>query len=761
MNTLPTAPDWIEPYLSRIGIESFETNLSGLTALQVGHLRAVPFHNLMLLGNDGAEWPLQPIEDVVKDAVAGMGGTCDRTNPPFCTLLAAVGFDVQLAAATVREKGDHVVCVVWIGGERYLCDVGNGHPYLRPWSLDAGVQEQTFCGWTFRFDPGGADGPTLWRRIGSDTRRVYIVDPSPVAYTDFAPMVRSHYTRAGYGPFLTGLRAVRIRPNGVWSLRDGTYARDTRFGRFVRRVGTRAAANALLTETFEFPSELVGRALDVYCRRRPEVFSTPSWFSLGRGTVEASADAPPAERAEVPDILVSVATIGRDASVRRLIRTLAAEKVESGYPGRVGVLLVENVAAESLGMLEEPASLPIHRVGIRELLPELQRTADLGLIPAPTDLPVPIGSAREAQLVALRRHLAEPVQRLPHPAEHPTVVWMLDDDLAFEQLGPDGAIRRRTHLLYRVARFWSELPHRSVLIGTFTGDPPVPGLDCLGGQLDDLIATLARMRELGPGSLWMPPSAPLMATDPYYDLAQGDREAEPWPYRPQGVGSTREAAVRLTRELPSLLEGRQVTRPLTWNGTEAEPCPSLRRGGNTVFLDLDALFRWPTPTMLGHDGVATRRADTLWATLAAKEAPGSVVEVTLPLLHGREGQVSVGGPNCSAAGPKTAGQVRGVALARSLTSGRPVSETLREREELVRAHRVGLLARLERLTNALRELERWGDAEVTDGIDRALGVTVELRKLVTASMPTTCRPEELQRFLDGLDGRLETWRSSW
>jgi arylamine N-acetyltransferase len=108
---------------------------------------AVPFHNLLLLANDGRPWGLQALHEVVDEAIAGVGGNCDRTTPPFTALLQAVGFDARLAAATVREPGDHFVSIVHVDGERFLCDVGNGHPYLRPWDLDGPVQEQSFQGW--------------------------------------------------------------------------------------------------------------------------------------------------------------------------------------------------------------------------------------------------------------------------------------------------------------------------------------------------------------------------------------------------------------------------------------------------------------------------------------------------------------------------------------------------------------------------------------------------------------------------------------
>jgi arylamine N-acetyltransferase len=128
----------VDAYLGRLGSPDIRHDRDGLAALQAAHLMAVPFHNLLLLANDGRPWGLQALHEVVDEAIAGVGGNCDRTTPPFTALLQAVGFDARLAAATVREPGDHFVSIVHVYGERFLCDVGNGHPYLRPWDL--GVQ---------------------------------------------------------------------------------------------------------------------------------------------------------------------------------------------------------------------------------------------------------------------------------------------------------------------------------------------------------------------------------------------------------------------------------------------------------------------------------------------------------------------------------------------------------------------------------------------------------------------------------------------
>lgn len=757
----------VDAYLARLGTPDVRHDAAGLARLQAAHLMAVPFHNLLLLANDGRPWGLQALHEVVDEAIAGIGGNCDRTTPPFTALLQAVGFDARLAAATVREPGDHFVAVVHADGGRFLCDVGNGHPYLRPWDLDGPVQEQSFQGWRFRFDPIAPGGPTLLRALPDGAlKTVYVVDPAPRAYDDFAPMVSAHYTQAGFGPFLSALRAVAIQPDAVLTLRDAEYARDTRFGRSVRRVAGRDAVRALLTEPFALPPRLVDEALEVVARRRPELFEEPRWFALGRGHARESIGVEPPAREDVPDVLVSLATVGRGASVRRLLDTLAEEVRASGYPGRVGVLLVENHDRAEGAPEPDPDGLVVHRVAIEELRPALNRAAEAGVLPPVSDrLPVPIGAAREAQIAALRAHLARPVGGLPHPSVHPIVVWMVDDDLAFQQLDPHGRIDRHTNLLFRAARFWSHLPQHAVVLGTFTGDPPVPGLDSLGGQLHDLAENVSRMLVLGPEAEWRPSTAPTPTFDAYYDLteAQAPRADAVWPYAPQRAGDrVRDVALDLLRDLPRLIDGQQLTRPLVWDGTDTPPRPSLRRGGNALFLDLDALFRWPTPVLASADGVTTRRADTLWAALAQAEEPVAVVEATLPLLHGREGQAArPGHVAADQAAHHTAAQVRGVVLARAVAEARAVAQELPAREARVTAQRRELRARLTDLRQRVRGLTAWSDPDLDAALAVGLEVLDALDRLASAGEPLPGDAGELDAFLTRLPDAVRAWRGGW
>ncbi|MCB9660523.1 MAG: arylamine N-acetyltransferase [Sandaracinaceae bacterium] len=743
----------VDAYLSRLRTTDIQHDGHGLMRLHAAHLMAVPYHNLRGLGQELGE--PAPLEEAVDDAIAGVGGSSDRTTVPFTLLLQSLGFDARLVSAQVKEPNDHVVCVVTVGGRRFLCDVGNGWPCLRPWVLDADVQEQQHQGQRFRFVPRSPRGPELLRVLPDGTTRTACVVDAALRLHGGAPLGGASHT----------LRATSVRTDVVLSLSGLTYRRDTRFGRFERRVCGREGLEALLVGPFGLPLALVGRALDHVARWRPDLLVRPRWFALGCGEIGQSAGLPVPPRRVVPDVLITLATVGREASVSRLLDSLDAEVRESGYPGRVGALIVDNHDAPRAATTVSKGGTTHYRIPITNLRATLDEAAAAGAIPAWRDgSPAPIGVARTAQLAALRAHLEVPLVGLPHPTNHPTVVWMVDDDVAFCQLGADGEPRRRTNLLYRAARYWAEMPQHAVVLGTFTGDPPVPGLDCLEGQLSDLVACVRGLLAVGPYGSWQPPPTPAPVFDAYYDLTESERPGSrtTWPYAAHQVGEpARAVALRLLLDIPRLLDGQQLTRPLTWDGDDADPRPSMRRGGNALFLDLDALFRWPTPVLTTSDGVTTRRADTIWAALAAADDPTAVVEATLPLLHGREGQRAELGTDPSVdAALHSAAQLRGVVLARAVAGRRSIPQELAARERKVSAHRARVRRRLVDLGQWVREFLAWHCEDIDEAIEPALRALHELGRRTEREIPAG-DPAELEAFVRDLPASTEAWRGIW
>ncbi len=465
-----------------------------------------------------------------------------------------------------------------------------------------------------------------------------------------------------------------------------------------------------------------------------------------------------------PDLIITCATIGRLASLASLIDSLADEARRSAFTGQVALLVVHNEPEAHPTSRAQYGALLVHHADIRDVRPHLVRCSQAGVLPPPTGTPPwSIGHAREAQIAFLRRHLGQAVLGLPHPGNSPVAMWMVDDDISFSL--PSDLVNGQGDRgpLWRAAHHWATLPADSVVLGAFVGDPPIPGPDSWRGQLFDIAASLRHMLALGPGGLWEVTNAERRDED-YYDLADNrGRDENPVYYAAGGSAPVRQVAKDLLGEVPRLLDGRQLTRPLLWDGEERPPRPSLRRGGNALFLDPRSLFRWPTPVLRCADGVDSRRADTLWATLAQREAPGVVVEATLPLLHGRAGQVHATNhtPDGSTLGRHATAQARGVAIARSLLRGTSVAEELTERRKRVMDQRAAVIHGASSVLDLLDQLESWENADVSGQLVAARDAIRQLRRRAGKSIPAGGHHEEIQAFVDELPAAVQRWRRCW
>jgi hypothetical protein len=465
-----------------------------------------------------------------------------------------------------------------------------------------------------------------------------------------------------------------------------------------------------------------------------------------------------------PDILVTCATIGRPESLERLIISLDQEVQRSGYKGRVGLLVVHNEPRPRRPGRAKRGEIVVHHADVRDAQRHLDEASRAGVLPAPSQGPPwSIGHAREAQVALVRKHLDEAIPDLPHSSVAPFVTWMVDDDVSFSWPPELVEGRGAPGPLWRAAQLWADLPGHTVVLGTFVGDPPIPGPDTWRGQLTDISARLSRMLELGPESVWDAPMRERSADD-YYDFAEGRPGHEvPAFFLPGDRAPVREVALTLLESLPGLLDGRQLTRPLIWDGSSTSPKPSLRRGGNALFLDVESLFRWPTPVFRGLDGIDSRRSDTLWATLAHHDAPGLVVEATLPLLHGREGQVGSTRrtPDGTTLAHHATAQARGVAMARALLHGTAVADELAARREQVLEQRAAVGAGAEGVVDLLGQLERWGDPAVNSAIGDAQDVVRDLAHRALQSVPESGHEDAMQAFVDQLPAATARWRACW
>lgn len=125
-------------------------------------------------------------QDSLNSILANQGGPCHVQTVGFLSLLRGLGFHAHLVAATINAPNDHLVIRV---NQSYLCDVGNGHPYRRPFPLDK-AYEQAWMGWRFRTKP--ENGQLCLQRWLRRWKTVYWADLSPCHFDDFAsPLIKS------------------------------------------------------------------------------------------------------------------------------------------------------------------------------------------------------------------------------------------------------------------------------------------------------------------------------------------------------------------------------------------------------------------------------------------------------------------------------------------------------------------------------------------------------------------------------------------
>ena len=206
--------------LSRLGVSAGPPGLDTLSRVQRAWIFREPFHNIDLLAARARRSGSLSPEEAVSRCIDGLGGPCHVQSVALLLLLRSLGFEAHLCGATVSHRDDHLVVLVTVAGGRFFCDVGNGQPFLCPFPADR-EDRQSHLGWIVWSRPDGDD--LVVERASQDQparRVVYRASPAPRAWSDFERTIARHHGEPGFGPFLTGLRVVRIGETEMVTLRD-------------------------------------------------------------------------------------------------------------------------------------------------------------------------------------------------------------------------------------------------------------------------------------------------------------------------------------------------------------------------------------------------------------------------------------------------------------------------------------------------------------------------------------------------------------
>ena len=185
-------------YLQRINYQgSLAPTAETLRQLHVAHLLTVPFENLSIHSGE----PIVLTDEALFDKIVRRrrGGFCYELNGLFGALLRALGFDVVMLSARVRnEQGeygpefDHLALLVKLA-ERWLVDVGFGDSFREPLLLDS-RSEQTQGKMGYRIDSEDDQLIMMQRDGDSSWQAQYRFRLEAHQYADYADMCVYHQT---------------------------------------------------------------------------------------------------------------------------------------------------------------------------------------------------------------------------------------------------------------------------------------------------------------------------------------------------------------------------------------------------------------------------------------------------------------------------------------------------------------------------------------------------------------------------------------
>lgn len=221
----------VAAYLERINYHG-TTNPSAetLRALQVAHLRTVPFENLSI--HSGELIVLDDEALFTKIVNRRRGGFCYECNGLFAALLRALGFDVTMLSAEVAKKEggysppfDHMTLMV-NGAQRWLVDVGFGDSFLEPLLLDERSEQP---GREPAYKVVDGDGHRiLVRREANTWTPQYRFTLQPYEYEDFVERCRyqqtspeSHFTQKRICSRVTGSGRISLSDMRLIETKDG------------------------------------------------------------------------------------------------------------------------------------------------------------------------------------------------------------------------------------------------------------------------------------------------------------------------------------------------------------------------------------------------------------------------------------------------------------------------------------------------------------------------------------------------------------
>jgi N-hydroxyarylamine O-acetyltransferase len=228
----------LRAYTKRIGVaadvEKPVADLNFLRQIILAHTQTIPFENLNVLMRRTVPLDLESLES--KLLHCARGGYCFEQNALFAEVLAQIGYRVERLAGRVvwgasaappwQNPRTHMLLLVHVGGERFLCDVGFGGVTPTaplPFTLNERLETPNE---TYRIVEQG-EVCLLQAEIAGQWLDVYLFDLQPQSAIDYE--MANHYVATHpASQFRYTLMAARAFEGGRYHLRNRTVTIFTR-----------------------------------------------------------------------------------------------------------------------------------------------------------------------------------------------------------------------------------------------------------------------------------------------------------------------------------------------------------------------------------------------------------------------------------------------------------------------------------------------------------------------------------------------------
>lgn len=218
-------PELVHRYLAVLGVPKRGPSIEALQELVTAHLTRIPFENISKLHNYKSYGvkSLLPI-DLYLEGVERyhFGGTCYVNNFHFYTLLAALGYDVKICGADMKNPDVHLVIVARLDNREYLVDVGYGAPFYMPIPRDLEADYITTLGRDrYVLKPQESSGRSrleLYR--DGKLKHGYVVNPKPRRIEEFEHVIANSFRPEA--TFLNALLLTRFYPGASLTIHNLT-----------------------------------------------------------------------------------------------------------------------------------------------------------------------------------------------------------------------------------------------------------------------------------------------------------------------------------------------------------------------------------------------------------------------------------------------------------------------------------------------------------------------------------------------------------